>query len=51
MCIYMYNRVTTCLNTKKGSETSKSILKRGIAIGMATMQRRQDRDGSVMVAR
>ena len=34
MCIYMYNWVTTCLNAKKGSETSKSkilrILKRGI---------------------
>ena len=35
MCIYMYTRVTTCLNEiKKGGETSKSkilrILKRGI---------------------
>ena len=32
--VYMYTRVTTCLNAKKGGETSKSkilqILKRGI---------------------
>ena len=34
MCIYMYTRVTTCLNAKKGGEPSKSkllrLLKRGI---------------------
>ena len=58
MCIYIYTWVATSLNeTKKGGETSKSkilrILKKGY-IGMANMhkkQRRQDRDGSVMMAR
>ena len=53
--IYVHIRVATCLNEiKKGGETSKSILKRGIYIGMANMhkeQRRQDRDGLVMMAR
>ena len=51
----MHIQVAACLNeTKKGGETSKSkILKKG-NIGMANMhkrQRRQDRDGLVMMAR
>ena len=53
--LYVHIWVATCLNeTKKGGETSKSSnFKRG-NIGMANMhkkQRRQDRDGLIMMAR
>ena len=52
--LYVHIQVAACLNeTKKGGETSKSkilrILKRGIY--MHKKQRRQDRDGLVMMAR
>ena len=58
MSLYVHIRVATCLNeTKKGGKTSKSKkfwhLKNG-NIGMANVQkkqRRQDRDGLVMMAR
>ena len=51
----MHIRVATCLNeTKKGGETSNSLNFKKGNIGMANMhkkQRRQDRDGLVMMAR
>ena len=48
-------QVAACLNeTKKGGETRNqkffAFFKKG-NIGMANMQRRQDRDGLVMMAR
>ena len=51
----MHIQVAACLNeTKRGGETSKSkiflILKKGMA-NMHKKQRRQDRDGLVMMAR
>ena len=54
MSIYMYTRVTTCLNEiKKEVRQVNQKFKKG-NIGMANMhkkQRRQDRDGLVMMAR
>ena len=46
---YVHIHVTACLNAKKGGETSKSNILR--LLGMANMQRRQDRHGLVMMAR
>ena len=56
MYIYMYTRVTTCLNAKKEvRQVNKffSTFKKG-DIGMANVhktRRRQDRDGLLMMAR
>ena len=52
--LYVHIRVASCPNeTKKGSETSnlKSKILRILKIEMANMQRRQDRDGLVMMTR